>query len=207
MPIPWIRSYLEDGNNVTFSIPKHMDRDDLGSIHPAAPTAGSLWTFFREYRSRAEQKEVCVMMTRPLWGALEDPTDPAGVTTTTTTTWDHRNFESLRWKYHFNFTRKARGKSMMDVAALRANNTIFRDRRASSIHRPSSPDCPAEPYTIYSSRHDRQPLPVQHYLGSLEKYLSRTGDVRRDAGVWKRYNEPAGFHRGDGGVNGTDSES
>ena len=75
---------------------------------------------------------------------------------------------------------------------------------AASIHRPlrahlsgNRAGCSAEPKIIYNDRRYAQPIAVYHYLGSLERYLSRK-DARRDKSIYARSNEKGSYAKGDG---------
>ena len=75
---------------------------------------------------------------------------------------------------------------------------------AASIHRPLTAHldddrdgCAGEPKIIYNDRRFAQPIAVYHYLGSLERYLSRK-DARRDESIYERNNEKGSYAKGDG---------
>jgi len=140
--------------------------------------------------------------------------------------WNHTKFESLRWKYHADFNSNSRPKSIVNVAQLslphhqeqeqkqwpwwlpwwKKNNNgdmIFKGFKiAKSIHRPldsrinGGRGCLIEPQKIYNDNRYQEPLAVYHYLGSLQRYLSR-GDIRRDPYVYEKHNQNANFAKGD----------
>jgi hypothetical protein len=207
VPNPWIASYVY--NKSDSSAGKHFKRQDLSDMLPETPSDGSLWTLYHQFLAHTKTGG-CVMMPRILFGSREDAEH--GVTTASEngkshtmqrTRWSHTKFESLRWQYHSDFESDARPKSIVDVSQLIAKDDIFRNRLAKSIHRPlagklknGKPGCSAEPKRIHNPNQFQEPLAVYHYLGSLERYLSR-GDVRRDPRVHERYDEKANYARGD----------
>ena len=215
VPNPWIATYLR--NETDTSASKHFRLKVLARIFPYTPSEGSLWKFFKEFfkHNKKSNEKTCVMMPRILFGSKEDPGNMTIATATTTLsedyranklTWYHSKFETLRWKYHANFETEARPKSMINVDQLQETDGIFENKTAGSIHRPLSGrlgsnqnrnGCPAEPKTIYNDRRFAQPIAVYHYLGSLERYLSRA-DARRDERVYARNNRKGTYAKGDG---------
>ncbi len=215
VPNPWIASYLR--NEMDASASKHFERKDLARIFPDTPFKGSLWKFFKVFfkHSKKYNDKTCVMMPRILFGSKEDRGNSTIATAATTTTisdnnraskltWYHSKFETLRWKYHANFESDARPKSMINVDQLRETDDVFQTKMATSIHRPITAHlnnfrtgCSAEPKIIYNDRRFAQPIAVYHYLGSLERYLSRA-DARRDESIYERNNQKGSYAKGDG---------
>ena len=123
---------------------------------PAKPTDGSLWRFFEVF---VDQSKQCVMMPRTLFGSKEDQNEKVTTgknanhtTTSSSIGWNHKQFESLRWKYHETHEGKSRPKSMVKATHLLGSDDIFKSRLARSIHRPlreklmgGRSGCPAEP--------------------------------------------------------------
>lgn len=206
VPNPWIASYVYNASNAN-----ENRRDELGAILPEKPSDGSLWSFFSKFMESASRRG-CVMMPRILFGGKEDKKHVKNTTATvesnngnqtTKYTWNHRNFESLRWQYHSDFESNSRPKSMVNVQMLHNREPIFETKLARSIHRPmgqtlksGKPGCSAEPLRINNRNNDQQPLAVYHYLGSLKRYMARK-DARRDPSIYKRNNNKSNFARGD----------
>ena len=206
VPNPWIASYVYNASNANKS-----RRDELEAILPEKPTDGSLWSLFSKFMEGTSNTG-CVMMPRILFGSREDKEDVKTTTATaiynnqsnndsqtTKYTWNHPNFESLRWQYHSDFESNARPKSMVNVQAFSDRAPIFETKLAKSIHRPmisGRPGCPGEPLRINNPKKDKQPLAVYHYLGSLKRYMARK-DARRDPSIYKRSNEKSNFAKGD----------
>ena len=255
VPNPWISSYIMSGGQQqqqeqpSDSNKKHGNensndkakRHELEAFYPQQPSDGSLWNFFNRYLGEedAPTQRSCVMMPRILFGSREDGDGERRNHTLTTATsnivsWNHTNFESLRWKYHADFHSGSRPKAMVKVSQLslshhqeqkqwqwwlpwwnKGNNgdeLLEGSKIVRSIHRPltsriqnGGKGCLQEPLEIYSNNRYEEPLAVYHYLGSLQRYLSR-GDIRRDSSVYERYNEDANFAKGDWNHN-SDNES
>jgi len=211
VPNPWITSFIHQkqrNNGIPFVDSKTTEifqTKDLKAMFPNTPSSGSLWSFFQDFREFRKNQDTCVMMPRPLFGAREDgdtgsttarKTSNRNGTNVTTTTWNHKNFESLRWMYHSNFNKSTRAKSIVDVKALSSWDRILSLKLAKSVHRPLH-YCPGEPSRIENKRQYDQPLAVYHYLGSKERYLHR-GDARRNATMYEIYDEGSSYAKGDG---------
>ena len=216
VPNPWVSGFVYDGKATR---KKFFDEDVLRSIFPRVPAKDSLVTFFHEfaghsaekYRTLRSQNKLavehntntshfengCTVFPRILFGAKEVYGAGGSRVTvsregSTTTTWNHTRFETLRWKYHQDFNqhedRKSGypGKGMIDITKNDLNGEEgFRldavPVRLPSIHRLSN-RCLPLPNNNYvdNGLQQVQPLAVYHYLGSLEHYMSRPGDNRRD---------------------------
>lgn len=115
--------------------------------------------------------------------------------------------ETLRWMYHGNFTDlsyNGKAKSLINVATIPSTHPIFKNQIAHSIHEPMISKMGGSKYACQSNVRGftpiwKRPLVVNHYLGSIERYLSRE-DVRRNE---KNYNERsirANIHKDDGWI-------
>jgi hypothetical protein len=138
----------------------------------------------------------CLSMPRLLFGSVDDDAGrlldlsfgrPSG--------WlmNSSRFETLRWMYHaaFNDTnRNAQPKVLVDVRLVPPGDQMF--EKAFSIHRPSKALCRYLDQ-MQVTGFQRYPLTVQHYVGSLERYLGRN-DSRRSERI---YHEKA--HAREGG--------
>lgn len=137
----------------------------------------------------------CISMLRVLFGSVESSSDeqydkvPSGFNATA--------FESLRWRYHGlpnDMNLNGNPKVIVDVSAIAEK--YFRDEVVYSIHRPVRDFCPKNKDLVFSD-FQRQPIAVNHYLGSWERYSGRN-DKRRS---WSVYNAKASVNRGkDDGV-------
>jgi hypothetical protein len=136
----------------------------------------------------------CVSMPRLLFGSVEDDQDKS------TTTELRRSFQwlnvsrydTLRWKYHaaYNDTnRNAQPKVLLDLRLVPQDDQMF--HHAFSIHRPSKSLCRYMDQMVVTG-FQRYPLIVQHYVGSLERYLMRN-DSRRSE---RLYHEKAHVQEG-----------
>lgn len=202
VPNPWIASYVSNETN------NDLRKDALQAMLPTEPSEGSLWSLFSDFMGNSASSTGCVMMPRILFGAKEDKKNESPITTisgendstnnktSSMFTWNHSNFESLRWQYHADFESKARPKSMVNIAVLKEDASIFQTKLAVSIHRPLRHTCPAEPLRIQNENQLHEPIAVYHYLGSMERYLARN-DARREASIHRRSNKKGSFAKGD----------
>jgi hypothetical protein len=119
--------------------------------------------------------------------------------------WNATNFETIRWRYHGGLPARTNGfpKTMLNVQPIPTNHWIYRVGRVSNIHQPlpsagnmngvDRAYCPGNialwypkdahhttPYNMpFQQAALYRPLAIQHYLGSLDRYLFRT-DIRRN---------------------------
>ena len=136
----------------------------------------------------------CISMLRVLFGSVEsapryrDADVPPGFNST--------SFETLRWRYHalpHNMTIHGNPKVILDVAAIPQK---YLPDVAYSIHRPVPEYCHKNKDLTFTSFR-KQPIAVNHYLGSWERYSGRQ-DRRRSRAV---YDAKANQRRGrDDGV-------
>lgn len=132
----------------------------------------------------------CVSMLRVLFGSVEMPDKdrekdvPPGFNATT--------FESLRWRYHalpHNMTYHGNPKVILDVSAI--PEKYFPDDLVYSIHRPVERYCHKNKELTFTNFR-KQPIAVNHYLGSWERYNGRN-DKRRSR---EKYDARAQVKRG-----------
>ena len=195
---PWIGKYLENMQN---GLAKH-----LKSILPSKPSEGSLWSFFRQFVSQDEDTRACVIAPRLNFGSKE-VSDGTPATTkwesgSTSISWDHKNFESLRWKYHADYIDSTPPKCITNTGLMHKEDQIFSSKLAFSIHRPivntyyEKPGCKHQPLRVFNEYQFTEPLAVYHYLGSIEKYLTRN-DIRRGVDTYKNKNDTFNYAKGD----------
>jgi hypothetical protein len=127
--------------------------------------------------------------------------------------WDRKSFETLRWNYHGGYA--PRPKSMVNVCKLPKMHTIFAFGRVFCPHIPLRTsgfknDCnqiSLGPYNISAYSHMpiadelfsqilAQPLYIHHYLGTLDRYLSRKDARRNEQTYQEKASEFDGFHDG-----------
>lgn len=136
----------------------------------------------------------CVSMPRLLFGSVEDDQDNSK-TFELQRSYEWLNvsrYDTLRWKYHaaYNDTdRNAQPKVLVDLRLVPQDDQMF--RRAFSIHRPSKSLCRYMDQMVVTG-FQRYPLIVQHYVGTLERYLLRN-DSRRSE---RLYHEKAHVREG-----------
>lgn len=140
----------------------------------------------------------CVLIPRLLFGGIETNNSTNNNNNNRTMLlppWNSTSFESIRWKYHAPLVDggplNGPPKAMLNWKVIR---TRLRHRQALlqgvfSIHRPSKTLCPKSVSFNATFPFETQPslLAIRHFLGSLEKYLSRQ-DARRSIEV--RTQEP-----------------
>jgi hypothetical protein len=123
----------------------------------------------------------CIPMLRVLFGSVESTFNeqqnqvPASFNATT--------FESLRWRYHalpHHAELHGHPKVILDVRAI--PERYFRDEVVFSIHRPVQHYCPTNKDLAFTN-YRKQPIAVNHYLGSWERYSGRN-DKRRSREVY-----------------------
>jgi hypothetical protein len=152
---------------------------------PGAPHRGSLLNFledmFVHYPKRLTRK--CLMMPTLLFGSIENPNNRTKVAG-----WNTTNFETIRWTHHAIVSDIVNGmqKAIVDVSVLPDNHAVFEENRIKSVHQPLDyPEC--RKFTLHPEVDAVRlfPLTVNHYVGSLERYLSRS-DVRRNIDIYKK---------------------
>eukprot|EP00980_Cylindrotheca_fusiformis_P021033 scaffold8050_cov116-Cylindrotheca_fusiformis.AAC.10 len=104
--------------------------------------------------------------------------------------WNTDRFETLRWEIHRDLSLPSGvQKAIMDVSAIEKNHSIFEEGRIRSVHFPlprsEEDDCPVEIVDPDLRDVNQYPLAINHYVGSLERYLSRN-DTRRHESIWRK---------------------
>lgn len=132
----------------------------------------------------------CISMLRVLFGSVESTREeiykevPDG--------FDAKHFETFRWRYHalpHNMSFHGNPKVILDVSAIPEER--FPTDIVFSIHRPVEKYCHRNKEVSFTSFR-KQPIAVNHYLGSWERYAARN-DKRRSREV---YNAKANVRRG-----------
>mmetsp|Transcript_20667 Transcript_20667/g.48788 ORF Transcript_20667/g.48788 Transcript_20667/m.48788 type:complete len:572 (+) Transcript_20667:122-1837(+) len=216
VPNPWASAHVYE--NATLPDGLRFPPDLLREIFPRTPSEGSMLTYLNRYLDASPEitKRGCVMAPRVLFGDKEDGDVKANAATatslttvaetpTTTTVWRHAEFGTLRYKYHNDHSShgwKRTGmpmKGMIDVRLHQLNgNEGFRPEKIPfslpGIHMPSTL-CKPMPNTnfIANDSMHKQPMAVYHYLGSLERYMFRPGDKRRNPRKYHKNNANANF--------------
>ena len=122
----------------------------------------------------------CISMLRVLFGSVEST--PKERNKLVPSNFNSTRFETLRWRYHalpHNMTLHGNPKVILDVAAIPEKyfpDVVF------SIHRPVPAFCHRNSDLTFTNFR-RQPLAVNHYLGSWERYSARQ-DKRRGRAVY-----------------------
>jgi hypothetical protein len=132
----------------------------------------------------------CISMLRVLFGSIESSAHE--LNDRVPPEFNATSFESLRWRYHglpHDMTLNGNPKVIVDVAAIPEKH--FRDEIVYSIHRPFRDFCPKNKDLVFSNFR-KQPIAVNHYLGSWERYSGRN-DKRRSRSV---YDAKASVNRG-----------
>jgi hypothetical protein len=164
---------------------------------PPMETPGSVLSLLQQTVKKSSQQVSypCISMLRVLFGSVESPLAarskdvPAGFNAT--------SFDTLRFRRHalpHNMTNHGNPKVILDVSAI--PSTHFPDDIVYSIHRPVESFCHKNKDLTFTSFR-KQPIAVNHYLGSWERY-NRRNDKRRSRDV---YDAKASASRGkDDGV-------
>jgi hypothetical protein len=180
------------------------------SILPAGPHASSILHFLEDFlvQNPEHVNRTCIAMGMVRFGAREDDIDIknsnpstttiATTTTTTTTTtrsqqggrsWNQSHFETLRWKYYGASNATVNQKTVMDLATIPPDDKLLwhTTLMVDSIHQPSLQLCPPFPFhkrELILDSIAQYPLALNHYLGSYQRYKSRT-DLRRNEGLYR----------------------
>jgi hypothetical protein len=123
----------------------------------------------------------CISMLRVLFGSVES--SPEERDSLAPEPFNSSAFETLRWRYHglpHNQSLHGNPKVILDVAAIPErylSDVVF------SIHRPVMDICSRHVDLAFTSFR-RQPIAVNHYLGSWERYSGRQ-DKRRSRAKYK----------------------
>jgi len=125
----------------------------------------------------------CVSLLRVLFGSVESTKEESWKDVPIEFNAEH--FESLRWRYHalpHNMSLHGNPKVLLDVSAIPEYD--FPDDIVFSIHRPVQAYCPRNKEVAFT-HFRKQPIAVNHYLGSWERYAGRN-DKRRSRAVYDR---------------------
>lgn len=202
---------IQDSNQQMYKWMTHIDTDEYITLNPTLryPTAdplvpipqelnsGSLINFLKQSieKDAAIANWPCISMPRIFYGSVEDEKyiDNNGsnanaslvVVSPSGATFDRRRFETLRWKYHADYSNdqlNKQPKAIMDVSGFPPFNLSL---RAFSVHRPSMHLCRRQgQMNVYDG--DRYPLVVQHYLGSFQRYQARQDPRRTETQYWNK---------------------
>eukprot|EP00980_Cylindrotheca_fusiformis_P016591 scaffold4973_cov135-Cylindrotheca_fusiformis.AAC.9 len=158
---------------------------------PEVPSAGSLLHYLNDFfrvGATSSLSRRCHLMPRILYLPKSHNTKKKQQIIDTSI-WNTDRFETLRWEVHRDLTEtNGYGKAILDVAALTEDHGMFKRARISSIHNPLGErpsGCGKLSSTPDLNKLNRYPLVVNHYFGSLERYLGRT-DSRRDESIWRK---------------------
>eukprot|EP00977_Amphora_coffeiformis_P011967 scaffold2919_cov161-Amphora_coffeaeformis.AAC.4 len=131
--------------------------------------------------------QVCYTMPRLRYGSLETVQCPA-TTNSTREQHDTISFSSslntqrfVQHAHPYDFKANKYGKVLMNVSAI-ARDVVEKEKEPFiySIHRPYTEYC-ARAAWVKEAR-----LRVNHYTGSLDKFLGRADDVRRNADIYQQ---------------------
>jgi hypothetical protein len=142
----------------------------------------------------------CISMLRVLFGSQDIPkSEMLENDNLSNGSFNLKSFETLRWRYHALPSDRAlhgNPKVILDVAAIPSRFFDNPQRPVYSIHRPVPEYCPKN-YDLAFSNFQKQPLAVNHYIGSWERYSGRN-DKRRSKTVYDKKTEDAKRGRDDG---------
>lgn len=133
----------------------------------------------------------CISMLRILFGSKESSVEAQQAEVPKE--FNGTAFETLRWRHHglpHNKTIHGFPKVILDVGAI-PKRYFEVEKPIFSIHRPIRQFCPKIDDLAFG-KFRRQPIGVNHYLGSWERYAGRN-DNRRSKDV---YNAKADAHHG-----------
>eukprot|EP00980_Cylindrotheca_fusiformis_P001161 scaffold321_cov95-Cylindrotheca_fusiformis.AAC.2 len=184
----------------------HVDSDEYISLNPKVveniremkpvvvpqvPTAGSLLKYmndvFLHFPSTLLRRR-CLLMPRILYIPQTHKNETKN-NVINTKYWNTNRFETLRWEVHRDLSEPTGfQKAIMDVAAIDEDHQIFTDGRIYDVHQPLQPspdDCASRTVEPDLDVLKQYPLVVNHYFGSLERYLHRN-DIRRHESIWRK---------------------
>lgn len=167
---------------------RQMNPEFLNLPEPEQP--GSLLRFIQQFVQFSGEKVnyPCISMLRVLFGSQESRIEERQADVPSA--FNATAFETLRFRYlsqwhgavvlPHNKSLHRNPKVILDVAAI--PDDYFVEDAVYSIHRPFKQFCPRNTDLIFSNVR-RQPISVNHYLGSWERYSSRS-DQRRSREVY-----------------------
>jgi len=151
----------------------------------------AIYHFLQQVKTNELVNYPCISLPRVLYGSVEDPDAPP-------TSYEAKQMESLRWKYRTRYDDDALNKQpkvIMDVSGFPPIEEYVEYQKTFSIHRPDFGLCRAQGQMNVKDG-QRFPFTINHYLGSLERYMARN-DTRR---TQTQYNQKANVQDGkDGG--------
>lgn len=139
----------------------------------------TMYYFLQRVKTNELSNYPCISLPRVLYGSVEDPDSPPS-------SYEAKEMESLRWKYRTSYDNDALNKQpkvIMDVSGF-PPIVEYAHYKTFSIHRPDFGLCRAQGQMNVKDG-QKFPFTINHYLGSLERYMGRN-DTRRTQTV--------GFH-------------
>eukprot|EP00980_Cylindrotheca_fusiformis_P016619 scaffold4973_cov135-Cylindrotheca_fusiformis.AAC.37 len=184
----------------------HVDSDEYIIINPKArtmvdemkpvvvpqtPSAGSLLKYLNGVVGNFPSERLrpkCLLMPRILY--LPQIHDSKAKTDVIDThNWNTDRFETLHWEVHRDLSEPTGlQKPIMDVGVLQRTHQIFKEGIIHAVHQPLRPgpgDCSGLTHEPDLEKWNQYPLAVNHYVGSLERYLQRD-DIRRHESIWRK---------------------
>eukprot|EP00980_Cylindrotheca_fusiformis_P016617 scaffold4973_cov135-Cylindrotheca_fusiformis.AAC.35 len=161
-------------------------------VVPHAPSAGSLLKYLngivRTFPSDRLRRK-CILMPRILYlPQTHDSKNKNNIIDRQN--WNTDRFETLHWEVHRDLSEPTGlQKPIMDAGSLQRSHEIFREGIIHAVHQPLRSGGPADCLPL-SKQPDLEdwnqfPLAVNHYVGSLERYLQRE-DIRRHESIWRK---------------------
>ena len=188
--LSWVIHIDTDEFVVASKLLRQMNPEYVDVPDPEQP--GSLLRFIQQVVQVTGElvNYPCISMLRVLFGSQESSLNDQQAQVPPE--FNGTAFETLRWRYHglpHNRSLHGNPKVIIDVGAIPGR--YFEEEAVFSIHRPIKQYCPRNSDLAFSSFR-KQPVGVNHYLGSWERYSGRS-DNRRSRDV---YDAKAGVNRG-----------
>ena len=179
--LKWISLIDTDEYVVASKLLRQMKPDYL-TIPPMDQPGAVLDLLQQAVRKTSQQVSYpCISMLRVLFGSVESSHDE--VFKDVPSEFNAKHFESFRWRYHalpHNMSFHGNPKVILDVSAIPEDR--FPEDIVFSIHRPVQAYCHKNKDVAFTSFR-KQPIAVNHYLGSWERYAGRN-DKRRSREVY-----------------------
>ena len=185
----------EDDKETDAAAATQPPKTNLQAIVPyeIGATSNSIINFYdtmRKYHSKRLNLK-CQSMPTILYGSLEDEDDNSKYSHRSLDkkySFNWKNFETTRWHYHANWRDYRNGfqKVLMDLALYESgdNDMIFTTEYAYNPHQPSNQSCNRMTLFPEVTAVKKYPLTLNHYIGSFERYISRSQDSRRNRKVY-----------------------
>ena len=188
--LSWVIHIDTDEFVVASKLLRQMNPEYVALPEPEQP--GSLLRFIQQVVQVTGElvNYPCISMLRVLFGSQESSLSDQQEQVPPE--FNGTSFETLRWHYHglpHNRSLHGNPKVIIDVGAIPSR--YFEEEAVFSIHRPIKQYCPRNSDLAFSSFR-KQPVGVNHYLGSWERYSGRSDD-RRSRDV---YDAKASANRG-----------